>query len=83
MEIKEELKVILNLFSNQLFVEIVTQMGDVPYSNYFVVNTNIDIVKDTDTKCRMIVHMSIVFSKSTYMKNTILTKTMADMKEDF
>lgn len=66
-----------------MFIDIVTQMGDVPYSNYFVVNAGLNILKDTDTKCRMLVDMSIVFSKSTYMKNTILTKTMADMKEDF
>lgn len=31
----------------------------------------------------MSVDMSIVFNKSTYMKNTILSKTITDMKEDY
>ena len=66
-----------------MFIEYVTQMGDVPYCNYFVVNNYLQILKDGDNKCKMCVDMSIVFNKSTYMKNTILSRTIVDMKEDF
>lgn len=41
------------------------------------------ILKDGDTKCKMCVDMSIVFNKSTYMKNTILSRTILDMKEEY
>lgn len=58
-------------------------MGDVPYCNYFVVNNYLQILKDGDSKCKMCVDMSIVFNKSTYMKNTILSKTIVDMKEEY
>lgn len=64
-------------------VEFVTQMGDVPYSNYFVVNNFMEIIKDGETKCKMNVDMSIVFNKSTYMKGTILSRTITDMKDDY
>lgn len=64
-------------------VEFVTQMGDVPYSNYFVVNNYMEIIKDGETKCKMNVDMSIVFNKSTYMKGTILSRTITDMKDDY
>ncbi len=55
-------------------------MADVPYSNYFTVNCYLSILKDGDKKCKMVVDMSIVFSKSTYMKGKILSKTIIDMK---
>jgi len=58
-------------------------MGDVPYSNYFVVNNYMEIIKDGETKCKMNVDMSIVFNKSTYMKGTILSRTITDMKDDY
>jgi len=58
-------------------------MGDVPYCNYFVVNNNMEILRDGDSKCKMIVDLSIVFNKSTYMKNTILSRTIGDMKEEY
>jgi len=31
----------------------------------------------------MLVEVGIVFSKSTYMKNKILSRTYSDMKEDY
>lgn len=31
----------------------------------------------------MTVEVGIVFSKSTYMKNTIISRTLGDMKEDY
>ncbi len=58
-------------------------MSDVPYSNYFVVNNYYNIIKDGQTKCKMIVEMSVVFNKSTYMKNKILNRTIPDNQEDF
>jgi len=64
-------------------VEFVTQMGDVPYCNYFVVMNNLEILRDGDTKCKMCVDMNIVFNKSTYMKGTILSRTIGDMKEEY
>ena len=62
---------------------MVTQMADVPYSNYFVVNCYLSILKDGDKKCKMIVDMSIVFNKATYMKGKILSKTILDLKEEY
>jgi hypothetical protein len=64
-------------------MEFVTQMGDVPYSNYFVVNNYLQILKDGDNKCKMSVDLSVVFNKPTYIKNTILSRTIGDMKEDY
>ena len=58
-------------------------MGDVPYSNYFVVNNYVEILKDGETKCKMSVEVNVVFNKSTYMKGTILGRTFPDVKEDY
>jgi hypothetical protein len=58
-------------------------MNEIPYCNYFVVNNYLEILKDGDTKCKMNVDMSIVFSKSTYMKGKIVSRTITDMTDDY
>lgn len=68
---------------DKMTLKVVTQMADVPYSAYFTCEQKISVTKDGDKKCKMEVLLSIVFNKSTYMKNTIMSRTQGDMKEDY
>ena len=58
-------------------------MSDVPYAAYFNCEEQITISKEGDKKCRMTVLGSVVFNKSTYMKNTIISRTFGDVKEEY
>ena len=58
-------------------------MADVPYASHFNVEEHIVVLKETETKCRFSCSTSIIFNKGTVMKNTILTRTFADLKEDY
>lgn len=58
-------------------------MSDVPFSSYFTCEEHIKIEKEGDTKCKFNCSSAVVFNKSTYMKNTILTRSFADLKEDY
>ncbi len=58
-------------------------MADVPFSSYFTCEEHITIEKEGETKCKFNCSSAIVFNKGTYMKNTILTRTFGDLKEDY
>jgi hypothetical protein len=55
-------------------------MSDVPYSAYFICEDHIIVSKVSETKCKMVSEVAIIFNKSTYLKNKILSRTYEDMK---
>ena len=63
-------------------VDIVTQMGDVPYASYFNAQEFIT-VKPDGGKCKLSIEAAIVFNKGTYLKNTLIKRTLADLKSDW
>jgi len=58
-------------------------MADVPFSSNFTCEEHSSITREGDTKCKYVCEMAIVFNKATYMKNTILSRTFEDLKEDY
>jgi hypothetical protein len=62
---------------------VVTNVNDVPYNSYFNCEEHITVTREGDHKCRYVVSAAVVFSKNTYMKGTILTKTFSDFNDEY
>ena len=58
-------------------------MGDIPYCTYFQCEEVFKVISDGEKKCKLIIEAGIVFNKSTYMKNTIISKTLTDLKDEY
>ena len=64
-------------------MKIITQMADIPYSSYFNCEEHISVDKEGDNKCKFVIDTAIIFNKATSFKNTILTRTYADLSGDY
>ncbi|CAD8065597.1 unnamed protein product [Paramecium sonneborni] len=60
-----------------------THTLDVPYGNCFQAEEKWEITPLEDNKCILRVFVSVIFTKSTIMKNTIINRTMIGFKEDY
>ncbi|CAD8071543.1 unnamed protein product [Paramecium sonneborni] len=60
-----------------------THTLDVPYGNCFQAEDKWEVTKLEDNKCLLRVFVSVVFTKSTIMKNTIINRTISGFKEDY
>ena len=58
-------------------------MGDVPYHSYFNVEEYITVKHESDSKCRYVVNSAVLFHKQSSLKNTIISKTFADLNQDY
>ncbi|CAD8156662.1 unnamed protein product [Paramecium pentaurelia] len=67
----------------KLIYTCTTHTLDVPYGNCFQAEEKWEVTQPEDNKCLLRVFVSVVFTKSTIMKNTIISRTMAGYKEDY
>jgi hypothetical protein len=60
-----------------------THTLDVPYGNCFQAEERWEVTPIEENKCLLKIFASVVFTKSTMMKGTIIGKTLGGLKEDY
>ncbi|CAD8146907.1 unnamed protein product [Paramecium octaurelia] len=69
--------------ADKLIYTCTTHTLDVPYGNSFQAEEKWEVSQLEDNKCLLKIFASVVFTKSTMMKGTIMSKTMSGLKEDY
>ncbi|CAD8069373.1 unnamed protein product [Paramecium sonneborni] len=67
----------------KLIYTCTTHTLDVPYGNSFQAEEKWEVSQLEENKCLLKIFASVVFTKSTMMKGTIMNKTMSGLKEDY
>jgi len=72
-----------HLQKERLVVEIVSVMHDIPYGDYFRVESKHEVIALAEDRCRLTIGVGLHFTKSTFFEAKLRKDTMKESKESF